>query len=339
MKKNTIILAIRGVLAAVCLLIPFTFANAQSSEDLREGYPDRYVVQEGDTLWDIANKYLNDPWRWPLIWQANENIENPHLIFPGDLLVVTSDYRIKAVRLEPAVHVQPLDRAIPTIPPQIIEPFLTAAIIVDPGELEKLGHVVAGVDDELVMGKFDDIYARNLGDLESKKYRIFRAGKSLMHPETGELLGIEGIHVGEAEMVRWGDTARLHITSAVDGVVAGDRLAPIEGDTPLPYYLPRAPETDISGWVLYAPQGVREVGKFDIVIISGGSEDGLEEGHVIKALYHRGMQIDPVTKEEFRVPDEVSGLLLVVKVFDKLSYALVGAAIRQIALGDTWATP
>ena len=120
MKKNTIILAFRGVLAAVCLLIPFTFANAQSAEDLREGYPDRYVVQEGDTLWDLANKFLNDPWRWPLIWQANENIENPHLIFPGDLLVVTSDHRIKAVRLEPAVHVQPLDRAIPTIPPQII---------------------------------------------------------------------------------------------------------------------------------------------------------------------------------------------------------------------------
>ena len=119
----------------------------------------------------------------------------------------------------------------------------------------------------------------------------------------------------------------------------GDRLAPIEGETALPYYQPKAPDPDLTGWIIYSPKGVDEVGKFAILIVIGGSADGLEEGHVLKAVYHRGKRIDPVTEEEYEVPDEESGLMMVIKVFDKLSYALVVKSIRQIALGDAWVSP
>ena len=313
----------------------------QSTSDFKQGHPDRYVVQEGDTLWDIANKFLNDPWRWPLIWRENSKIENPHLIFPGDLLVVTSDRMIKAVRLEPKIYVQKLERAINTIPPHIIQPFLTSALIVEPGELEEAGHVLSGVEDnELVLGKYMKFYARGLSDTTAKEYRLFRIGKSLSDPESGELLGVEGIHLGDARMMKPGnDVSKLQIFSANQEVRPTDRLLPINDEAALPYYQPHSPDKQIGGWILLAPQGVDEVGKFDVVIISGGSREGLEEGHVLKAMLHRGTRKDPVTGEEYDVPEEVSGLMMVFQVFEKLSYALIMESTRAIAIGDRYESP
>ena len=333
--------------ASICLTVflPLSAAigqsaNDQSGSNLRAGHPERYVVQEGDTLWGIARKFLKDPWRWPLIWQENNEIANPHLIFPGDLLVVTSNHLIKAVRLEPKVYVQPLERAIPTIPPHVIQPFLTSALILEPGELDGAGHVVLGVEDELVLGKYMKFYARDLADTSAKEYRLFRIGEQLRHPETGELLGIEGIHLGDALMYREGeDVSTLEIFSANQEIVPGDKLLPIHQEAPLPFYQPHSPDSKITGRVLYAPRGVNEVGRFDVVIISGGERDGLEEGHVLKALFHRGKRIDPITNEEYTVPDEESGLMMVFRVFEKLSYALVMESSRAISLGDRYESP
>lgn len=327
---------------AVCLvvMVPLSSALAQSESDLKPGHPDRYVVQEGDTLWDIANKFLLDPWRWPLIWRENSAIENPHLIFPGDLLVVTSDRHIKAVRLEPKIHVTPLDRAIPTIPPHIIEPFLTSAIIVDPGELEQAGHIVSSVEGELVLGKYMSFYARGVSKYDTDNFKIFRVGKTLNDPESGELLGIEGIHLGDARMERRSfDVSKLIITGTNREVRPTDRLLPVYEEIPLPYYQPRPPDPLATGTILHAPTGVDEVSKFDVVIITGGIRDGLEEGHVLKAMFHRGQATDPVTGERYTVPDEESGLLMVFRVFEKLSYALILESSRAISLGDRYRAP
>jgi nucleoid-associated protein YgaU len=317
-----------------------TYVAAQSESDLRDGHPDRYVVQEGDTLWSIANKFLKDPWRWPLIWQENEQIENPHLIFPGDLLVLTSDFHLKVVRLEPSIHRTSLDRAITTIPPHIIQPFLTSSLIVDEGELESAGHIIGGVEDELILGKLIKFYARGLGQDTADEYRIFRVGRTLRDPETAEVLGVEGIHLGDAAMERQGeDVSKLQILSSNREIRPGDRLVPIEEKAPLSYYTPHAPDRHVSGWILLAPRGVRDVGRFDVVIVSGGERDGLEEGHVLKAMFHRGTRKDPVTGEEFMIPDEVSGLMMVFKVFEKLSYALIMEATRAISVGDKFESP
>lgn len=336
----------RHWIACVCIVLTFSLgqtqnlAQAQEESGLRSDHPDRYVVQEGDTLWDIANRFLLDPWRWPLIWRENEQVENPHLIYPGDVLVVTSDRRIKAVRLKPKTYRQPLDRAIPTIPPHIIQPFLSSAMIVEPGELEQAGYVLSGVEDELIIGKYTHFYGRAITDTTADEYRIFRIGRSISHPETGELLGIEALHLGNARMERAGDdVSKLQMISSNYEVRPQDRILPITEHTPLPYYQPKAPNTLIDGWILYAPQGVNEVGKFDVVIISGGTREGLEEGHVLKAMYHRGTRLDPITEEEYQVPDEESGLMMVFRVFEKLSYALIMDSVRAISLGDRYQSP
>jgi hypothetical protein len=315
-------------------------AWAQTAPELRSDHPDRYVVQKGDTLWDIASRFLKDPWRWPLIWQNNPDIENPHLIFPGDLLVVTGSDNIKVVRLKPKVRRSPLDRGIPAIPPNIIQPFLTWPLIIQPGELDDAGYVLQEVDDGIVIGKYSHFYARNIKDLEADSYSLFRPGETLSHPETGELLGVETADLGSARMLRADeDVSKLVVSESFQEISPGDRIVPDRESTPLPYFEPRSPEQEVDGWILYAPRGVKEVGRFDVVIISGGEREGLEPGHVLRVMFHRAARKDPITGETFTPPDESSGLMMVFRVFEKLSYALIMEATRQINIGDRYINP
>jgi hypothetical protein len=327
-------------LLAALLVITGTPASAQDTPALRDDHPDRYVVKEGDTLWDIASRFLRDPWRWPLIWQHNPDIANPHLIYPGDLLVVTGMGNLKVVRLKPKVRRSDLDRGIPAIPPNVIQPFLTSPLIIQPGELDTAGYVLQGVDDQLVLGKYSHFYARKLEDPEAEAYRIFRVGETLVHPETGELLGIETRHMGDARMLAPGeDISKLVVTDSHLDIGPGDRMLPQRDDAPLPYFEPRAPEADVDGWIMHAPRGVREVGLFDVVVVSGGTREGLEPGHVLRAMYHRSGRKDPVTGEFYTPPDESSGLMMVFRVFEKMSYALIMEATRAISIGDKYTNP
>lgn len=324
----------------ILLALPVSTVMAQSAPELRSDHPDKYVVQKGDTLWDIASKFLKDPWRWPLIWQNNPDVQNPHLIFPGDLLVVTGLDNIKIVRLKPQVRRSPLDRGIPAIPPHVIAPFLTQPSILEEGELDEAGYVLQGVADELVLGKYNEFYGRKLGKLDAESYRIFHVGEALSHPDTDELLGIEAKHLGEAIMLRGEeDISKLRVIESNQDIGPGDRLVPIDGNEPLPYFEPRGPVQDVNGWILLAPKGVREIGRFDVVIISGGEREGLEPGHVLRTMAHRENRKDPVTGETYDLPDESSGLMMVFRVFDKLSYALIMRATEAISVGDKYINP
>ncbi len=328
------------LMLTACIAFGTAFSHAQESPALRDDHPDRYVVKKGDTLWAIASRFLRDPWRWPLIWQANPDIENPHLIYPGDLLVVTGLDQLKLVRLKPKVRRSDLDRGIPAIPPNVIQPFLTSPLVIQPGELDSAGYVLQGVDDQLVLGKYSHFYARQLEDIEAENYRIFKIGETLLHPESGELLGIETRHLGDARMLRADeDISKLVVTDSNTDIGPGNRMLPQEENAPLPYFEPRAPDGEVEGWILYAPKGVKEVGRFDVVIISGGEREGLEPGHVLRAMYHRTGRKDPVTGEFYTPPDESSGLMMVFRVFDKLSYALIMEATRAISIGDRYINP
>jgi len=320
--------------------------NAQALE-LRPGYPHSYTVVKGDTLWGIAGRYLKDPWRWPVLWQLNEQISNPHRIYPGDVLVMVGTVakpRLKllsrqTVKLTPKVRSQPRENAIPTIPPSAIEAFLSRPIVVDEHALDKLGYVIGGIDKHLIIGKMDQFYARGLSDSKQQHYQVFRNGAVLQHPKTGEVLGFEARFLGTATLLRYGDPAKLELTSAAQEVGTGDRLMPAQKELALPYYQPRAPEQQVKGYILRILGGVREASPYQIVILSLGHREGMESGHVLQILYHQGQAKDPVTGRMIQLPDEQSGLLMVFRVFEKVSYGLIVHAIRSIRIGDLVVTP
>lgn len=336
----------------LALLLLAAGGVAQADVQLREGHPDRYTVVKGDTLWDISGKFLREPWKWPELWHANPQIENPHLIYPGDqltLVYVDGQPRLVlnrgesrgTIKLSPKVRSTPMAEAIPTIPLQAINSFLLSNRIVDtPEDFEGRPYVVAGNAERVVSGAGDRVYARGLLEPGTTAYGIFRQGRSYIDPVTEEFLGINADDIGSGEVVaEEGEVSTLQLTRSTQEVRLGDRLFPTEERAINSTFMPSAPSGQIQGLILDVPRGVTQIGQFDVVTINKGKRDGLTEGNVL-AVYKTGETVrDRVTGEAVKIPDERSGLLMVFRTYDKLSYGLVLGATRQLAVLDKVRNP
>jgi len=322
-------------------------ARAETPQ-LKPGHPERYTVTEGDTLWGIAQKFLKDPWRWPEIWQRNQEIKNPHLIFPGDVLVlsvVDGKPQVKAIKqrkltkLSPSMRTEPRDTAIPTIPPSAIQAFLDKPLIINIGDLDNSGYVAAGLEGKLSLGKFSIFYGRSLPDSQTQLYQIFRPGKKYVDPVTNEFLGLQVVNVGTARLLSSGETAKLEVISSNLEVSPGDRLLPAPKDLGFPYFEPRSPGKEVRGTILDFPKGLNEGGPLSVIVVNLGARDDLAPGHVLRVLYKPRPVKDPVTNKVFEPPLEPSGLAMLFRIFDKVGYALITDAHLAIKIGDIVETP
>lgn len=323
-------------------------AHAQGNPILASNYPDRYTVVEGDTLWDISGKFLRDPWRWPEVWQGNPQVENPDLIYPGDVLVMTfidgkptlRSLRRETVKLSPSAR--PLDYrdAIPPIDPSAIAAYLNSPLVTDQKELQNAGYVVDGIGQRLIMGKYDQFYARGIDDLEADEYRLFRPGRHFVDPVSGESLGWEAEHVGDARMLKAGETARLSLLSTYTDVAIKDRLRPVYKKESLPFFYPKAPDNPkLRGFILKTKTETTELGALSVVAISLGEREGVKPGDVFRIKSHSIKKEDPVTGDDYYIPEEKSGLLLVFRSFEKVSYALITNTTRPVEAMDVVVSP
>lgn len=340
--------------AVAALLIAFGLSAGPASGEeprLQSDPPERYTVKEGDTLWSIARQFLENPWRWPEIWQQNPGIENPHLIYPGDVLVLTgvagdgSTPKVKVLRerkitkLKPEVRVVERDDAIPTIPPDAIQPFLSSPLVIDEDGMDTAGYVAAGLEGSILLGQYSVFFARGVNESGASYFNIFRPGKRLVHPETGEFLGLQAIHLGEARVLEPGETTKMEITASTQDIGLGDRMVPAEEDIALPYYQPHAPEQPVDGLIIDIHGAVAEGGPLQVIVVTLGSREGIEQGHVLRIRRNQPDQKDVVTGEMISIPPQDTGLAIVFRVFDKVSYALVLEATRAVHLTDFVTNP
>jgi len=313
---------------------------------LNPNHPVRYIVVKGDTLWDISAMFLQYPWHWPEIWQANPQVENPHLIYPGDeLTLIYRDGRPvlqvnrgqQTVKLSPEMREVRMDEAITTIPLSTIRPFLTKPRVVGNEVLEAAPYVVATADERLLSGAGDIVYARGIADVEKMEYSVFRGGKLYLDPTTGEALGVEAIYSGDAVVKQPGETATLDLTYTNREVMVGDRLLAVEEDDFDLNFFPRAPSHAMDGTIISVFDGVSQVGQYQIVVLNLGMRDGLENGHVL-SVYKAGKTIRDVVsadrKATVALPDEYAGEAMVFKLYDKVSYAVVMKATTAMHLFD-----
>ena len=336
----------------VSLLIAFMFASvvavAAENPVLAPDYPERYAVVEGDTLWDISAKFLRDPWRWPEIWQGNPQVDNPDLIYPGDLLVMTfidgkpslRSLRRETVKLSPSVRTVDYLDAIPPIDPAAIQAYISAPLVTDENELKTAGYVVDGFDNRLLMGKYDQFYARGIADQEADEYRVFRAGRHFVDPISEESLGWEAEHVGDARMLHAGDPARLSLLGTFSDVAIKDRLRPVYKAGSLPFFYPKAPDNpNLRGVILDTKNRSTELGALSVVALNLGEREGVRAGDVFRILSQHVQKKDPITGEKYFIPEEKIGLLIVFRTFDKVSYALVTNTSRGLQPNDVVVSP
>ncbi len=349
---------------------------------LKAHYPERYVVVKGDTLWDISARFLKDPWYWPKLWHYNPHIENPHLIYPGDILsIVFIDGRpmmqlerngqvlttplpagekqvsegeptrrgdgtallpkevkgqqYPTVRLSPRIREADLDQAIPTIPLDIIGPFLNRPRVVREDELENAPYVVANTDGRIMAGSGYKIYARELDENDLYgDYVIVRRGAEYEDPESGDTLGYEAIYLGEARLTRFGDPSTLRVTDSEKEILRGDRLIP-RGDELISHsFMPRSPEQKVDGQIIAAIDTGSLIGQFKVVVLNLGRQEDIEPGHVL-AINQKGDRVEDIVEGgSVTLPTERVGTVMVFRVFDRVSYALIMDSTKIIKLFD-----
>ncbi|MFT0211566.1 LysM peptidoglycan-binding domain-containing protein [Pseudomonas sp. F1_0610] len=339
----------RKSLLALLLLAVSGLTHAEVQ--LKQGHPESYTVVKGDTLWAISGKFLTSPWKWPELWHANPQIKNPHLIYPGDtlsLIYVDGKPRLTltrgasrgTVKLSPKIRSTSAAEAIPTIPLEAINGFLLRNRIIDKeAEYTKAPYVLGGQKESILAGIGDRIYTK--GKLEEGTiYNIFRLGKVYKDPKTKEFLGINLDDMGSGEVIAMdGDVGSVNLIRSTQEIQPADRLFITEERAVTSIFVPSEPKQVIDGVILDVPRGVTQVGTMDVVTINKGAREQLEEGNVL-SIYRRGELIrDRVSGKLVKAPDEKAGLMMVFRVYDKISYALVLHSTQPLRVNDVVKNP
>ncbi|MDH3642404.1 MAG: LysM peptidoglycan-binding domain-containing protein [Gammaproteobacteria bacterium] len=338
-------------------------ASAWSASDdlaqyLKPGHPEVYDVVKGDTLWDISGKFLERPWLWPEVWRINPQIENPHLIYPGDRIALEwidgrpqlslrrgdAGRTVKmtpsdTVSLRPEIRSEPLESAIPAIRLDAIQGFLVQNRVVEPPVLQQAPYVVQGESERLVLGAGDRLYVRGVLP-DSESFNIVRKGPLYVDPETEEVLGQEATYIGLGQAVaQEDDIATMLLQSSREEAQIGDRILSTEERRVDSTFFPSAPDGEIDGQIISVFGGVTQVGQYDVVVINRGERESVEIGNVM-AIYKRGaLARDRIANENIRLPSERAGLMMVFRVFEKLSYGLVLMTERPLAINDEIRNP
>ncbi len=351
--------------------------------------PDQYVVQKGDTLWDISARFLQEPWYWPTIWQGNPQIEDPHLIYPGDVISLTfkdgqpmltvnasgMGVNGRNVKLSPVVRSYDRDDAIPSIPVDAIQQFLTRPRIVTDEEMDDWPYVVSSYDEHLVSGAGNKLYVRGLSeDSTVTRYGLYRKGPAYINPrkDKDEILGYEALYLGDVVVEKWGDPASVIVTLSKQEIYNGDRLVAESDEDANNEFTPSTPYRDIDANILSVINGVAEIGQFQVVVVDVGDGDGIEVGSIL-GIYQSGNVVrDEIASEIKRnyevadndfigalvkgindsglvgylgrwntkpelieLPAEYAGILMVFRIFENVSYALVMEAVSPIHVYDS----
>jgi hypothetical protein len=339
----------------LCLSIALALAvtaKAQEATDTAPERPKSYTVQPGDTLWKIAETFYFEPWKWRDIWHANSGIDNPNLIYPGDVIylaeidgkVALKAMRGSRVKLVPHIRSTPIAEAIPAIPIDAIHQFLTRPSVIeeDQEEVDQRPYVLAFAGDRLIAGAKSTIYVRGPLIPGISNYNVVRPGELYRDSKSGELLGREALWVGEAELRKIGDPSTFYVKESEREVATGDRLYPVAGEHSIHAFYPHPPEQPVDAGIISVLDGVTQIGQYDVVVIDRGEEAGLQVGDVLQIDHQGGLVRDKfsgVAWDEVELPSVKAASLMVFRTFPKISYALVMQASRPLHVGDRARNP
>ena len=344
--------------------------------------PDRHVVVRGDTLWGISGKFLKQPWRWPEVWRLNrDQIKNPHWIYPGQIIYLDRNAvggpRLSltpplaaeerpTLRIGPQIRAEAREaKAIPSILPSDIEPFMLRNRVVGAETLDDAPQIVKSVGERVAFATKDSIYVVGVKPEMGKVFQMYRKGRELRDPSIAsrawyrwrhneadpQVIGYEATYLGDAALRREGEVARMEIVSAVQEIQVGDYLLPAPPAETLAY-VPRAPSQLVEAQVMTLPSGVSEAGKTSVITLNRGKLHGLEIGHVLAAYKPVETFANPRYKEPFlnfvpgwpkqkgaeektlEIPEERIGLVFVFRVFDNISYGMVmNTGVDNVGVG------
>ncbi|MEJ0085915.1 MAG: LysM peptidoglycan-binding domain-containing protein [Pseudomonadota bacterium] len=327
-------------------------APVQTAQLIRPDAPMNYTVKRGDTLWDIAAVFLKDPWFWPEIWQINPQVENPHLIYPGDVLSLAYGHdgssasvsisQYSGARLQPRLRSEQLDGPVDAIPFAAIAAFLSKPSVLTKDEALAAPHILGFRDHHMIGGTGHEIYVKNLNAPLNQRYAVMHIGEAIVDPESKDLVGYQAAYVATAVVNNPGTISKAILTEGAREALEGDRLILQEGDVPLTF-TPHAPASNINGQIIAVADEAEQIGQFQVVVINRGARQGLtpgavlaidQKGEVVHDKYGKAPWEKNPYGEMVQLPYERAGTMIVFKVFDRVSYGLVIGARGPMQVAD-----
>jgi len=373
-------------LLAVSAGLLLTLTVYAATVEWAEHHSDRYIVKKGDTLWDISAHFLKKPWLWPEIWQVNPQVKNPHLIYPGDELVIAGGgVRHGVGSIEPHTRITSIDDAVKPIPLSALKQFLKHTRVISEDEYEHAPHVV-GLEENQLRGTAGQLaFVRGLNAPPGTRLAVVRASGRYydmppesdnapreVHRQTSDwfdgrpgllwhhgpneftlsgnvrFLGYEVMDFGTLEVTRNADPASALIVYSDFEVRPGDLVLPIDERPYDDQYVPHAPaHVPDNMRVIAFTDALNAVGPRQVIALSRGTEDGIENGQTF-SVYHDGEEVLDETdytegsaKKFFHpndarvnLPPEFVGHVMVFRTFQRVSYGLIMDGVKPVHIGD-----
>lgn len=331
----------------IWLPLLFICLNAQAVS-LKPKHPQQYTVQEGDTLWSIADEFLDKPWEWEKIWKHNPHIKNPSQLYPGAIIKFhdgkgrpyLSLVRRARVRLSPKTHRRILANPIPPVHIELVKPFLNYSLVFENPILKHYPYVVGFAEDRVIGGDTTHFFATLVSGRRHQSYSVYRIGEILRDPHTTQRLGYSAIHIADAKIVRPGEPATLVASHLNKPIRIGDHLMIKQRDFFSLDFSPHPPHIPINAHIIKIFDQMERAGNNQVVIISRGQADGVRPGDVLIASRQGPKVVDPVMRKRWiKLPDEHVAELMVFRTFSHVSFALSMKTWAPIHLYDHVVSP
>lgn len=319
-----------------------------------------YTVVPRDTLWDISEKFLKNPFKWPGIWKLNPYIKNPHLIYPGNVVKITPDgieilsgddamaEKLGRVELEPDEAVVTLEpEAVPEAAPvtapaaqKVRDHSIARGGFVTDTELSLSGAIIGPKEKKVLVTEGDDIFIsfkEREGLKEGDRFTIFTVGEVITHPVTKKKLGNEIDILGSLTITKTNGVPEGVIDTSYKEIPLEARLTPYRA--PVSEVELTSAEADVAGYIVMALEGKENLTKGDIAYIDRGASDGIKKGNLMRIYREVSAVRDPLDKKnEIKLPPVELGTLVVLDAGEKTSSGIVIDSTRAINWGDQVST-
>ncbi len=349
------------------LLVAFAFALAsaasqeppippeQRPEDIDQYH---YVVKRGDTLWELASRLLNDPYKWPHIWQLNPSIEDPHWIYPGDKLwIIPEDVmrntKLENLRVEGMGGPQEEAEAAPAAEEVSVSAPAEArqnSVVFKPADimgfmsrnlLDHTATITSAPVTKPGYATYDEVYlnaGEDKGFQKGDTFNIFRVEEDVKHPVTNKKLGYRIRTLGKLEIKKVAqNTSRAEITSSNESIMEGDRITPtieFRREVKFKDIDPQYYDNPLKGYVLANREGKSHVAQHDIVYMDVGEKDGVQPGNLFEVYRPGEMQKNRERGGKVKMPGKILATLVVMTTKPDYSTALVLKSTEEFPMGE-----
>jgi len=345
---------LKGYLAppTAVLIAVMTFFVCTGKVSAEPGVKKTHTVVKGDTLWDISEEYLGNPFLWPKLWQWNDFITNPHFIYPGNEISlyppsvrVRRPEPVEVVALEPVepeiLAEEPVEAVVEAPPAPEPEKYrfsqIKSAGLISNEEMDKAGKILDAEDEKIMLSDGDILYVTLKDEgRPGERYTIFKTEKRIVHPATKKKIGYKIVTLGTIELTGKTNSeglAKAKIIETFDAVSRGDMLTPRED---IPEYISFKPSgSQLSGYIVAGREDRETFGQGDVVYLDLGTNQGIQTGNTFVA-YQSGEKIkDKKASRSYTLPDTTIGRLLVLYPKKDSSIAIILDSVEEMKIGET----